>query len=108
MCKKATYLETLGLLHSSLHHIHISLLDSANAEIYSGTHFLDLDTRQRLPTLLCRNHVCAQTNLGCGLCILLFSNRDVHHILQTLHIHIIRIFAFEKVEKQTFGHGVCV
>jgi hypothetical protein len=33
----------------------------------------------------------------------------MHHILQTLHIHIIRILALEEVEQQRFSHsvGVC-
>jgi hypothetical protein len=106
--RDATNLQTLGFLHGSLHHIHISLLDSANAEINPRSHLLNLHTRQRLSRLLSADHECPKTNLRSGLCVFLFRHRDMHHILQTLHIHIIRILSLEEIEQQRFSHGISV
>ena len=104
----AAYLETLGFLHGILHHIVIGLLDSTDAEIDAWAHFLNLYSGKTLSGLLGRDHVRAQLDLRRGLSVFLLSNRNVHHILQTLDINIIRILALEEIQQKTLGHGICV
>lgn len=102
------YLETLGLAHGILEHLSVRLLGSANPEVNPGTHLFHLNLREAAASLLCPDQVTAHANHRLNVLVLLLFNREVHDVLQTLHVKLLNIRALEQVQEERFRKSVSV
>lgn len=107
MCSQ-TYLQSLGLAHGLLEHLHIRILGAADPEVDPGTHLFDLNLGQAAASLLCLDQVAAHANHGLHVLVLLLFHREVHNVLQTLHIELLNIRALEQIQEDRFRQCVSV
>jgi hypothetical protein len=102
-------LRGLGLLECLLQHVWVGLSGSADSEVHSWSHLLDLDARQLLSALLCSDQVDSQVDLwSLLLAINLIAGRDGNNVLQSLDIDLVRWLALEEIDEEALCVGVLI